>query len=137
MSSPKQSLLFFQSNCSHTVKGVCSSRPAVGVELWSSLSSVIPRTALFHAPGSVLLLRCPYTCIAPFSSQIWMRTSAVEVKVNQVETLRSCRHPFRVQDPSQNLPIANAFPGFHTGFSVWGGGDVCGIACLMKTRLTL
>ena len=40
-----------------------------------------------------------------------MQTSAVDqVKVNQVEILQSCHHPIQVQDPSQNLPITNAFP---------------------------
>ena len=40
-----------------------------------------------------------------------MQTSAVDqVKVNQGDILHSCRHPFQVQDPGQNLPIANVSP---------------------------
>ena len=58
-----------------------------------------------------------------------MRTSAVDqVKVNQSEILCSCCHPFQLQDPSQNLPIANVFsplryshqlPGLTAGQHLW------------------
>ena len=57
-------------------------------------------------------------------------------KISRVASLEKQSEPPQAcfSTSSKNEGINMGDSGFHTGFSVWGGGDVvCGIACLMKT----